>query len=229
MTVTSNYKSKWKQSRVFIQTCLMLLLCTQNLLAQKDSLFHTKLYNINGFGSGFTVGQKPHVLRPKFSTNLGVKIQSAGKNFFLYPNFDFLAFGYNQLNTSPANPYKLRHAVSNFYMFALAPGYGKNIGHLNLYIFAGPGIGLVAEPHILVNTEDKIASIHNQYNFTGTIRTGLGAKYAFGDFVLFVETGYLHNFRQLQEHPVNVIPVYSGLQSNISGLLKIFHKKNAVK
>lgn len=229
MTAAASYKLKRKQSQMLFITCLMLLLCTKSLYAQTDSVFHAKLYNVSGFGLGLTFGEKPHVLRPKFSTNLGIKIQPFPGNFFLYPNFDFLNFGYNQLNASANDPYKLRHAISNFYMYAIALGYNRKFGHLNLYAFAGPGVGLVAEPHIIINNEANLASIRNQRNFTGTIRLGLGAEYNFGDFVMFGESGYLHNFRELQARPVNVVPFYFGLKSDISGVLKIFQKKKAVK
>lgn len=209
--------------------CLILMLLTFTLQAkaQTDTVIKRgKLYSVSGIGYGFTTGAINDVLKPKFSSNLGFDVTVGKGPFFLYTAFDFISLKYNQVNNVTENPFKIENGSSTFYIFTLAPGYRKQIEKFSVYGFIGPGIGLISEPRVNVATGNSIAKLKNEYNFTATGRAGLGIDYNLGGFILFAEGGYLHNFRNIQGREVNVFPVFVGLKSDISGILKLFKKIN---
>jgi hypothetical protein len=199
------------------------------LFAQTDSakVERGKLYSVSGIGFGFTSGAINDVLKPKFSSNIGLDIEVGKGPVFLYTNFDFLSLKYNQLNKTTPGDFKIENGNSTFYIFTLAPGYRKQLGKISIYGFVGPGIGLVSEPRVIM--EEDIAVIKNEYNFTATGRGGIGIDYYLGRTLLFIEGGYLHNFRKIEDRNVNIIPVFVGLKSDISGIFKIFKRTSFIK
>lgn len=206
---------------------ITLLVFTLQTKAQTDTVIKRgKLYSVSGIGYGFTTGAINDVLKPKFSSNLGFDVTVGKSPFFLYTAFDFISLKYNQVNNDTNNPYKLENGSSTFYIFTLAPGYRKQIQKFSVYGFIGPGIGLISEPQVDVADGNGIAKLKNEYHFTATGRAGLGIDYNLGGFVLFAEGGYLHNFRKIQGREVNIFPVFVGLKSDISGILKLLKKKS---
>lgn len=158
------------------------------------------------------------MLQAKFSSSLGLDISTGNRNYFIYPSVDFLTFRYNQQVSDPDYSYTLDRGRSNFYILNLAAGARRQLGLFHVYAFAGPGIGVVTEPRAAVSPEANKVSIENTTYLTPTLRGGAGADYQVGGFFLFIEAGWLHNFRQIQQRPVNILSVYGGLKTDVTRL-----------
>jgi len=183
-----------------------------------DSLHHRKIYVTSGMGWGFALGETNDVLQAKFSNSLGLDISLANRHYFLYPSIDFLTFRYNQQVPDSGYPYDLDRGRSNFYILNLAGGIRRQLGKLNVYAFAGPGVGVVVEPRAAVSSAASKVTIETSTHLTPTLRGGAGADYQIGGFFLFIETGWLHNFRHIQQRPVNVLSLYGGLKTDVTKL-----------
>ncbi|MGK6352905.1 hypothetical protein [Parapedobacter sp. DT-150] len=199
---------------------LSLLFTVLHTLAQSDmdTLHHRKIFVTSGLGWGFAVGETSDVLQAKFSNSLGLDIGLANKHYFVYPSIDFLSFAYNQRIRDPDYAYELEKGRSNFYMLNLAGGVRKQLDKLNIYAYAGPGVGVVVEPRAAVSTGQNKVTIENTSYLTPSLRGGVGADYRIGGFFLFIETGWLHTFRHMQERQVNVMSLYGGLKTDVTKL-----------
>lgn len=208
---------------------LLSLLIAQNLAAQNLKKDSTQLFSISGFGYGFNSGTLNTVLKPQFSSNLGVELRAKNNKFFVMGVLDLLSYGYYQNYSDQAgNPYRIKYGSSTFYMFEVTPGYRINLNHLSLYGFIGPGLGLTNLPNIEVSTQQLTATQVNKYTFTGSAEAGLGADILLGPaFTIFVQGRYMHNFSKVQNQNVNLFPVFLGIKSNISAVLGVFKKKAA--
>ncbi|MFC3196150.1 hypothetical protein ACFOET_00855 [Parapedobacter deserti] len=199
---------------------LTLFSMTGNMMAQSgpDTLHHGKVFVISGLGWGFALGETSEVLQAKFSNSLGLDISLPNRHYFLYPTVDFLTFRYNQQEHDPDYAYDLEKGRSNFYILNLAGGIRRQLGRLNTYAYAGPGAGVVVEPRAAVSTDQSRVTIENITHITPTVRAGVGADYKIGGFFLFIEAGWLHNFRNIQERQVNIISLYGGLKTDVTAL-----------
>jgi len=183
-----------------------------------DTLHQRKIYVTSGMGWGFALGETNEVLQAKFSNSLGLDISLANPRYFIYPSIDFLTFRYNQQVHDPDYTYDLEKGRSNFYVLNLAAGIRKQVDKLNVYAFAGPGAAVVVEPRAVVSPSSSNVTIENTVHMTPTLRGGVGADYKIGGFFLFIETGWLHNFRKIQERQVNAISLYGGLKTDVTKL-----------
>ena len=183
-----------------------------------DSLHHRKIYVTSGLGWGFALGKTNDVLQAKFSNSLGLDISLANRHYFVYPSIDFLTFRYNQQVHDPDYSHDLENSRSNFYILNLAGGIRKQVDKLNVYAYAGPGAGVVVQPRAAVSSSPEKVTIENATHITPTLRGGVGADYKVGGFFLFVEMGWLHNFRDIQQRPVNVVSLYGGLKTDVTKL-----------
>lgn len=164
------------------------------------------------------MGETSDVLQPRFSNNLGLDISLPNRHYFIYPTIDFLTFGYNQQEMDPAYDYTLDKGRSNLYILNVAGGVRKQLNKLNIYAFAGPGIGLLSEPRAEVLPDPSRVTINTVYYLTPSLRGGLGADYKLGGFFLFLEAGWLHPFRNMQSRPVNVVSLFGGLKTDVTVL-----------
>ena len=186
--------------------------------ADMDTLHQRKVYVTSGMGWGFALGATNDVLQAKFSNSLGLDIALTNRHYFIYPSIDFLTFRYNQQVADPDYAYDLDKGRSNFYVLNLAGGIRKQIDKLNTYAYAGPGVGVVVEPRAAVSSSLNKVTIENTTRITPTLRAGVGANYKIGGFFLFIEMGWLHNFRNIQDRPVNVMSLYGGLKTDVTKL-----------
>ncbi len=199
---------------------LLLLVGLRNAIGQSgaDSIPTNRVYVVSGIGWGFPIGETNEILDAKFSNSLGLNFPLANKHYFLYPSLDFLSFGYNQRVHDPGYVYDLEKGRSNFYILNLAGGIRKQFDKLNIYAFAGPGAGVVVEPRADVLPNQNKVVINNVTHLTPSLRFGAGADYKIGGFLLFIEAGWLHNFRHMQDRPVHVISLYGGLKTDVTRL-----------
>lgn len=204
----------------FLHISLFFLLLAETVQAQSgaDTIHHQKVYVVSGLGWGFALGETSEVLQAKFSNSLGLDISLANRHYFIYPSVDFLSYRYNQRQHDPDYQHDLEKGRSNFYMLNLAGGVRRQIEKLNLYAYAGPGAGVVVEPRARVSEEQQRVIIENTAHLTPTLRAGVGADYKIGGFFLMIEAGWLHNFRKIQERPVNLLSVYGGLKTDVTTL-----------
>jgi len=205
------------QKRYFL---FLMMTLAGNAMAQSetDSIHHRKVFVTSGMGWGFALGETNEVLQAKFSNSLGLDISLANRHYFLYPSIDFLTFRYNQQVADPDYPYDLDRGRSNFYVLNLAGGIRKQVDKLNAYAFLGPGIGVVVEPRAAVSSAAAKVTIETSAHLTPTLRSGVGADYKIGGFFLFLEMGWLHNFRHIQQRPVNILSLYGGLKTDVTKL-----------
>ena len=206
--------------KLFLPTSFFLLLLAGTAVGQSeaDSIHHQKIYVVSGLGWGFALGETSDVLQAKFSNSLGLDISLANSRYFVYPSVDFLSYRYNQQEKDPDYRYDLQKGRSNFYMLNLAGGVRKQIKKLNLYAYAGPGAGVVVEPRARVSEEKARVVVENTSHITPTLRGGVGADYKIGGFFLFMEAGWLHHFREIQNRQVNLISLYGGLKTDVTKL-----------
>lgn len=186
--------------------------------SETDSIHHRKLYVVSGMGWGFALGKTKDVLQAKYSNSLGLDISLANRHYFVYPSVDFLTFRYNQQVHDPDYVYDLEKGRSNFYVLNLAGGIRKQLHKLNVYAYAGPGAAVVVEPRAEVLTSENRVIIQKSTHISPTLRGGVGADYKIGNFFLFLEAGWLHNFRNIQERPVNAVSLYGGLKTDVTKL-----------
>ncbi|WP_257668246.1 hypothetical protein [Parapedobacter tibetensis] len=199
----------------------LLLLEAGNAISQTatDTTLHQrKIYVVSGMGWGFALGKTKEVLHAKFSSNLGLDISLDNRHYFIYPSLDFLTFGYNQQVHDPDYAYDLEEGRSNFYILNLAAGVRKQFEQLSVYAFAGPGAGVMVEPRAMVLPDQHKVTIENIVHVTPSMRSGMGVDYKLGGFFLFIEGGWLYNFRNIQDRPVNVISCYGGLKTDVTRL-----------
>jgi len=165
---------------------------------------------------GFPIGKTKDILSPKFSGSIGLDISLKNSMFFVSPTLYTLSFKYKQRLPDPDFAYRIEDANTNFYTFAFSGGVRKQMRRLNVYGFLGPGIGLTSEPRANVIADQKLVKMENINRFNLSSKLGAGADYKFNGFFLGLELGYLHNFRKIQDTPVNIFTVMIGLKSDIT-------------
>lgn len=198
----------------------LIFLIFNQAFAQTDTTKRTQLYTVSGIGYGFTSGKLNKILKPQYSSNLGVELWFKNSGFFLSAVTDVLSYGYYQDYTEkPQDPYLIKNGSSTFYMLNITPGYRKKFKNVSLYGFIGPGVGLLNLPNASINNTSQIATVVNNYSWIASAKAGLGLDYSLGGFVLFLQGGYIHNFSKVQNREVNIFPVFIGAKSNITGVL----------
>lgn len=203
--------------RFLIAFILLSLLCA-NAYAQGgvDTIHYRKVYYWGTTGMGFPIGKTRDILSPKFSGSIGLDISLKNSMFFVSPTLYTLSFKYKQRLPDPDYAYRIEDANTNFYTFAFSGGVRKQMRRLNVYGFLGPGIGLTSEPRANVMADQKLVKMENINRFNLSSKLGAGADYKFNGFFLGLELGYLHNFRKIQDTPVNIFTVMIGLKSDIT-------------
>jgi len=181
-----------------------------------DTIHYRKVYYWGTTGMGFPIGKTKDILSPKFSGSIGLDISLKNSMFFVSPTLYTLSFKYKQRLPDPDFAYRIEDANTNFYTFAFSGGVRKQMRRLNVYGFLGPGIGLTSEPRANVIADQKLVKMENINRFNLSSKLGAGADYKFNGFFLGLELGYLHNFRKIQDTPVNIFTVMIGLKSDIT-------------
>ncbi|MGJ1412233.1 outer membrane beta-barrel protein [Sphingobacterium thalpophilum] len=181
-----------------------------------DTIHYRKVYYWGTTGMGFPLGETKNILSPKFSGSIGLDISLKNPMFFVSPTLYTLSFAYKQPLADPDFAYRIEDANTNFYTVAFSGGVRKQLRRLNIYAFAGPGVGLTSEPRAQVIEPQRLVKMENKNHFNLSSKIGAGADYKFNGFFLGIELGYLHNFRKIQDTPVNIFTVMVGLKSDIT-------------
>lgn len=181
-----------------------------------DTIHYRKVYYWGTTGMGFPIGKTKEILSPKFSGSIGLDISLKDPKFFVSPTLYTLSFKYKQPLIDPDFEYRIEDANTNFYTLSFSGGIRKQMRRLNMYGFAGPGIGLTSEPRARVLANQNLVKMESENRLNFSSKVGAGADYKFNGFFLGLELGYLHNFRKIQDIPVNIFTVMVGLKSDIT-------------
>ncbi|GAA0883411.1 hypothetical protein GCM10009120_20080 [Sphingobacterium siyangense subsp. cladoniae] len=181
-----------------------------------DTIHYRKVYYWGTTGMGFPIGKTKDILSPKFSGSIGLDISLKNPMFFVSPTLYTLSFKYKQRLVDPNFEYRIEDANTNFYTLSFSGGIRKQMRLLNIYGFVGPGVGLTSEPRANVLADQKLIKMENKNHLNFSSKIGAGADYKFNGFFLGLELGYLHNFRKIQDTPVNIFTVMVGLKSDIT-------------
>ncbi len=202
----------------FLLTFVLLFTFWAYAIAQggADTIHYRKVYYWGTTGMGFPIGKTKEILSPKFSGSIGLDISLKNPMFFVSPTLYTLSFKYKQRLADPNYAYRIEDANTSFYTFAFSGGIRKQMRRLNVYGFAGPGVGLTSEPRANVMADQKLIKMENKNHLNFSSKIGAGADYKFNGFFLGIELGYLHNFRKIQDTPVNIFTVMVGLKSDIT-------------
>lgn len=199
-------------------TFILLSFLKTSALAQGgvDTIHYRKVYYWGTTGMGFPIGKTKEVLSPKFSGSIGLDISLKNPMFFVSPTLYTLSFKYKQRLVDPNFQYRIEGVNTNFYTVSFSGGIRKQMRRLNIYGFAGPGVGLTSEPRANVMADQKLIKMENKNHLNFSSKIGTGADYKFNGFFLGIELGYLHNFRKIEDTPVNIFTVMVGLKSDIT-------------
>ena len=182
-----------------------------------DTIHYRKIYYFGGTGLAFPVGKTKDVLSPKlFTSSMGLDISLKNPSYYLQPTLYFFSFGYDQLENDQSYNSVLKNARANMYILSLAGGYRKQWRQLNTYAYLGPSGAINVEPRAHEDSESNDVELSYIYSLSPAIKVGLGSDYKFKGFFLGMEFGYVHNFRNMQGNPVNVISMMVGLKSDIT-------------
>ncbi|MXV52853.1 autotransporter outer membrane beta-barrel domain-containing protein [Pedobacter sp. HMF7647] len=199
--------------------CLMLTALSS--VAQSDSTKKKAfLYTSNGIGFSFPVGGSD-VLKPKFSTSLGLNINLGKKGWFLYPKLNLQVFRYDQQISEPGYNYAIQKGRATTYLVNVAAGYRLSQDKFTFYPFLGAGGGMIIAPRIRVDANNQ-AILESVTIWTPGFEGGFGAEYAIGQIKLFAEGSYQTGTKKIEDKRFSAVPVFVGIKSNISG---IFAKK----
>lgn len=175
-----------------------------------------EVHVVNNVGWGVPLGATSELLTARYSSSLGLDVALVNERYFLYPFLDFLSFRYDQQAFDPEVAYRIENGRSKLYTLNLAAGMRKRNDRWGIYGFAGPGVGLMTEPRAVVQAADDLVVLRNKQIWGPTLRGGAGADYRMGNIFIFVECGYLYQFRRVQARPVHVLSVYGGLKTNVT-------------
>lgn len=184
-----------------------------------DTIHYQKVYYFGGTGLSFPIGKTRDVLYPKlFTGSMGLDISLNNPKYYLQPTLYLMSFGYNQLQNDEEYNRILKNARSTMFVLSLSGGIRKQWQRLNTFAYIGPAGALNMEPRAQDNSSEGIVDLEYKYSISPAFKIGVGSDYKFKGFFLGMEIGYLHNFRNMQERPVNVLNIMVGLKSDITKL-----------
>jgi len=199
--------------------CLVFVfLYSYSLQAQESS--NLEVFTISGVGFGLPASDASQVLGPKISTKLGLEISRSKKSLLFSPVVHLLVFSYDQQEKDAESENMIQNGRSSQSTLILNLGYRKNIKALTAYATAGPGVGLLKEPRSIVMPQEEQVRISTVNVWSAALSGGLGVECRFKQFAFFAEGSALYHFKKIQNRSNLVFPVYFGLKSDISGVLK---------
>lgn len=186
----------------------------------QEILQKERIFSVKGIGMAFPIGGVSDVLRPRFSSSIGLQILAKNRKHFLYPSLDYLNYKYDQINADPDYDYKTKNANATFYMGSVAYGYMKNIKKFRIFGSAGVGGGIVNEPRSRVDAEAGEINHRNKSSFSGLIKLNTGFDYGKRRFKFFAELSYMQNTKKIEGHNLQTFAVNIGTKTNLFRLAK---------
>ncbi|MGV3703981.1 MAG: hypothetical protein ACO1NU_01265 [Arcticibacter sp.] len=186
----------------------------------QEILQKERIFSVKGIGMAFPIGGVADVLRPRFSSSIGLQILAKNRKHFLYPSLDYLNYKYDQINVDPDYDYKTRNANATFYMGSIAYGYMKNIKKFRIFGSAGVGGGIVNEPRSRIDEAAGEIIHRNKSSFSGIVKLNTGFDYGKRRFKFFAELSYMQNTKRIQGHNLQTFAVNVGTKTNLFRLAK---------
>lgn len=186
----------------------------------QEILQKERIFSVKGIGMAFPIGGVSDVLRPRFSSSIGLQILAKNRKTFVYPSLDYLNYKYDQINLDSDYDYKTKNANATFYMGSIAYGYMKNIKKFRIFGSAGIGGGIVNEPRSRIDVEAGEVNYRNKSSFSGIFKLNTGLDYGARRFKFFAELSYMQNTKKIQGHNLQTIAVNIGTKTNLFRLAK---------
>ncbi len=184
-----------------------------------DTIHNSKVYIVSGsLGFGFPVGRTSEVLTTRLASSWGIDVSLSNRHYFLYPTIDFWRFGYDQQYLEENSAYLVKDARAQFVNVNLPVGVRRQFRYLNTYVLAGPTAGLFSEPRAELEPNSTIIRNRFDNRFLFGTRVSFGADYKFRGFFLYLDAGWMHSFAKVQDRPLNIISVYVGVKTDITGV-----------
>lgn len=184
-------------------------------ILEKGRIFSTK-----GIGLAFPAGDISSVLRPRFSSEIGLQVLFKNPRYFIYPALDYLNYKYDQNALDPDYAYRVKNASTKFYIGTISFGVMNQIKKFRVFGSAGVGGGLVNEPRATVNTTDSEINFRSKSSFTGTFRLNAGMDYGKRTFKLFAEISYMLQSKQIESYTLHTLAINVGTKTNLYRLAK---------
>jgi hypothetical protein len=175
---------------------------------------------MSGFGLSVPVGEISDVLKPKFSTTVGINLGLGNGGLFLYPKLSLHAFSYSEAYPEEGYDHALQTGRATTYLLNVALGYRKIVDKFSFYGFIGGGGGFILTPQITIDPVNKLATLNNKSRSMGIVEPGLGVEYNIGGVNLFLESSYMQGFGKIQDRTFSAVPVTFGIKPNLSKLFK---------
>lgn len=191
------------------------------LMAQTgaDTLHFRKVYYFGGTGLALPLGKTKKALSTRlFTGSMGLDISLKNPTYYLQPTLYLMSFKYDQLYPDSKYNRIVENARASMYVLSLSGGMRKQWNRLNTYAYIGPAGALNIEPRAQDAGNNELLNLEYKYSISPAAKLGVGADYKFKGFFLGMEVGYMHNFRKIQENPVNVLTIMLGLKSDITRL-----------
>ncbi|PRY49539.1 hypothetical protein B0I27_11195 [Arcticibacter pallidicorallinus] len=186
----------------------------------QEILQKERIFSVKGIGMAFPIGGVSDVLRPRFSSSIGLQILAKNRKHFLYPSLDYLNYKYDQINLESDYDYKTRNANATFYMGSIAYGYMKNIKKFRIFGSAGVGAGILNEPRSRIDVQAGEVNYSNKSSLSGIIKLNTGLDYGARRFKFFAELSYMQNTRKIQGHNLQTFAVNVGTKTNLFRLAR---------
>ncbi len=179
-----------------------------------------RVFSIKGIGMAFPIGEVSSVLRPRFSSEIGLQILCKNPRYFIYPTLDYVNFKYDQKYDDPDYDYKMKNASAKLYIATFSGGLITQVKKFRIFSSAGIGGGIINEPRGNMSTEASEINFRNKSSFTGTLRLNTGVDYGKRTFKLFAEISYMLHTKQIERSNMHTLAVNLGTRTNLYRLAK---------
>lgn len=185
-----------------------------------DMLEKGRIFSIKGIGMAFPIGDVSDVLRPRFSSEIGLQIRLKNPTYFIQPALDYLNYKYDQKYSDPDYDYRTKNASAKLYIGTISLGRMTQIKKFTIFGSAGVGGGIINEPRASVNTSQSEINFKNKSSLTGTLRLNAGLDYGKRTFKFFAEMSYLVQTTKIQQSNLHTLAINIGTKTNLYRLAK---------
>lgn len=218
-----------KKQAVFSTIATLLLFVSISIKAQNidtlldkghDILEKGRVFSTKGIGIAFPAGSVSDVLRPRFSSEIGLQILCKNPRYFIYPALDYLNYKYDQKLPDPDYQYRVQNASTKFYIGTFSAGCINQIKKFRIFASAGIGGGLVYEPRATIDQTSSVINFKSKSSLTGTLRLNTGLDYGKRTFKFFAEFSYLLQSKKIEDHTLHTLAFNVGTKANLYRLAK---------
>ncbi len=208
---------------VFILTCVNRTKAQDidTLLDKSQEILEKgRVFSIKGIGMAFPMGDVSTVLRPRFSSEIGLQILMKNPKYFFSPALDYMNYKYDQKYADSESDYIVKNASAKLYIGTVSAGWMKQINKFQVFSSAGIGGGIVSEPRATVSATGSEINFKNKSSLTGTFRLNTGMDYGKSTFKFFAEISYLLQTKKIEGSNLHTLAINIGTKTNLYRLAK---------